>query len=197
MRYPITNNLPFEEIGNGALVLLLLRECRTWEDLCGRYRGANPAELHDTATMNLRDKLFEMRDLGLVSFEDETTPQGKRPRGEIMETGLWSKIRVSFGGMSMSEAAMISRHSKGMAVTPVFGRPRNLEEKIDVFVLMPFNTKMEKVYTNHIKKMGKDLGLAIRRADEIVSQGRPFMEAVWDGHLCRASHLCRLHREEP
>ena len=79
---------------------------------------------------------------------------------------------------------MISRHSKGMAVAPVFGRPRQPEEKIDVFVLMPFNAKMEKVYTNHIKKMGEELGVTIRRADEIFSP-RPFMEKVWDG-ICAA-----------
>ena len=178
------NDIPYEEINNGALILLLLRESKTWEELCGRYAGANPAMLQDTATMALRDQLFEMRDRGLISFEHEETRDGKKPVGEIKETGLWSKIRVAFGGMSLSEAAMLSRHSKGMAVAPVFGRPRQPEEKIDVFVLMPFNAKMEKVYINHIKKMGEELGVTIRRADEIFSP-RPFMEKVWDG-ICAA-----------
>ena len=98
--------------------------------------------------------------------------------GEIRETDLSPKIRVAFGGMSLSEAAMISRHSKGMAVMPVFGRPREPEDQINVFVLMPFKAKLEKVYTNHIKKMGEELGVTIRRADEIFST-RPFMEKVW------------------
>ena len=135
--------------------------------------------------MALRNQLFEMRDCGLISFEHEVTRDGQKPVGEIKETGLWSKIVcVAFGGMSLSEAAMLSRHSKGMAVAPVFGRPRQPEEKIDVFVLMPFNAKMEKVYINHIKKMGEELGVTIRRADEIFSP-RPFMEKVWDG-ICAA-----------
>lgn len=185
MKTPMKNNISYEQIENGALILLLLRESKTWEELCGRYKYADPAQLMgNTTTMTLRDKLLEMRDLGLISFEDEETEGGKKPVGEIKDTGLWSKIRVSFGGMSLSEAAMLSRHSKGMAVTPVFGRPRQPDERTDVFVLMPFNAKMEKVYANHIKKMAQELGLTMRRADEIFTPG-PFMEKVWDG-ICEA-----------
>lgn len=183
MKYPM--NIPYEEIENGALVLLLLSESKTWEELCGRYAYAHAAELEtNTTTMTLLNKLREMRDLGLISFEDEETEQGKRPVGVIKDTGLWPKIRVSFGGMSLSDAAALSRHSKGMAVAPVFGRPRRPKEKIDIFVLMPFNANMEKVYTNHISKLGKELGLTIRRADDIFAPG-PFMEKVWDG-ICAA-----------
>jgi hypothetical protein len=136
--------------------------------------------------MILLNKLFEMRDLGLIGFEDEETGDGKKPVGEIKETDLWTKIRVAFGGMSLSEVAMVSRHSKGMAVAPVFGRPQPppADQKIEVFVLMPFKAKLEKVYSIHIKKMCEDLGVTIRRADEIFSP-KPFMEKVWDG-ICAA-----------
>ncbi len=185
MKTPMKNNIPYEQIENGALILELLRESKTWEELCGRYAYADPAQLMgNTTTMTLRNKLLEMRDLELISFEDEETEGGKKPVGEIKDAGLWSKIRVSFGGMSLSEAAMLSRHSNGMAVTPVFGRPRKPNERTEVFVLMPFNAKMEKVYTNHIKKIGEELGLTIRRADDIFTPG-PFMEKVWDG-ICAA-----------
>jgi hypothetical protein len=185
MTTSMKNNIPFEQIENGALILQLLRESKTWEELCGRYAYADPEQLMgNTATMLLRDKLLEMRDIGLISFEDEETNGGKRPVGEIKDTGLWSKIRVSFGGMSLSEAAMLSRASKGMAVTPVFGRPRQPAERTDVFVLMPFKATMDKVYTNHIKKMAQELGLTIRRADDIFTPA-PFMEKVWDG-ICGA-----------
>jgi hypothetical protein len=185
MEYKMKSNIPYAEIENGALILLLLRDSKTWEELCGRYAYADPTQLKtNTTTMTLLNKLFDMRDLGLISFEDLETGEGKKPTGEIKETDLWPKIRVSFGGMSLSEAVTLSRHSKGMAVAPVFGRPSQLEEKIDVFVLMPFNDKMEKVYTNHIKKMAEELGLTIRRADDIFSP-RPFMEKVWDG-ICGA-----------
>src|SRR3954452_22257788 len=46
-------------------------------------------------------------------------------------------------------------------------------------VLKPSNPNLEKVYSNHIKKMVEDLGLTIRRADEIFSP-EPFMNKVWD-----------------
>ncbi len=185
MRDSKRSNIPYEEIENGALILLLLRENKTWEELCKKYEYANPLELNtNTTSMTLLKKLFDMRDIGIISFADEESPNGKKPIGEIKETDLWSKIRVAFGGMSLSEASMLSRHAKGMAVTPSFGRPNNPNEKIDVFVLMPFKAKLEKVYTNHIRKIGEELGLVIRRGDEIFAP-RPFMEKVWDG-ICAA-----------
>lgn len=134
--------------------------------------------------MPLLNKLYELRALGIIRFQDEQTPEGRKPVGEIRETNLWSKMRVAFGGMSLSEAALLSRHSKGMAVAPIFGRPRQQEEKVDVLVLMPFKAKLEGVYANHIKKLGEEMGLIIRRADEIFLPG-PFMEKVWDG-ICSA-----------
>jgi hypothetical protein len=177
-------NLPYEQIQNGALILVLLREAKTWEELCRRYVYTDPDDLANTASISLRDKLDEMRSLGLIAFEDQETDHGRKPVGEIRDTGLWAKIRVSFGGMSLSEAAMLSRHSNGMAVAPVFGRPRKTDERIDIFVLMPFNAKMAKFYTNHLKKIGDELGVIIRRADDIFAP-RPFMEKVWDG-ICAA-----------
>ena len=135
MEYQTKKDIPYEEIENGALLLLLLRETKTWEELCGRYAYADPAQLMaNTNTMMVLKKLFDMRELGLLTFQCEETGAGKKPVGEIKETDLWSKIRVAFGGMSLSETALLSRHSKGMAVVPVFGRPRQPQEKIDVFV---------------------------------------------------------------
>jgi hypothetical protein len=184
MEYPLRSNIPYGEIGNGALILVLLKTNKTWDELCRRYAFADPANLMNTNTMMLRDKLFAMRELGLISFADEEAEGGKKPAGEIKETGLWSKIRVAFGGLSLTEVAMISQHSKGIAVTSVFGRPKQLDQKIDVFVLMPFNASLEKLYTHHLKKMGEEMGIVIRRADEIYSTD-PFMEKVWAG-ICSA-----------
>ena len=77
----------------------------------------------------------------------------------------------AFGGMSLDELASISRHSEGMAVVPIFGRPRPLpaDQQIDVFVLMPFKAKLEAVYSKHMKKMAEEFGLRMLRADEIFS----------------------------
>lgn len=173
------NNIPFEQIDNGALILLLLRESKTWEELCGRYAYTDPAQLkYNTGTMSLRDKLFEMRNRGLISFDDEETEDGKKPVGEIKDTGLWSQIRVSFGGMSLSETAMISRCSNGMAVAPVFGRP-NQAISSDVFVLMPFREELEPVYKDHIRDVCTRLGLTVARADDIFGIDSVVSD-IWD-----------------
>ena len=187
MDYPARNDIPYEQIANGALILLLLRESNTWETLCRRYAYADPTQLStNTTTFSLLKKLFEMRDLGLINFEEEETKEGRKPIGVIKETGLASTIRDAFGGMSLHEAATISRASKGMAVVPLFGRPRPLppDQHVDVFVLMPFNTKLQGVYSNHMKKLAVELGLRMFRADDLFSP-RPFMEKVWDG-ICAA-----------
>ena len=184
MRYPIDGRLRYEEIENGALILLLLRESSSWEDLYNRFEFADPAEPNNTATMVLLDKLRQMRELGLIRFDDDSKAEFSAPTSEITTTQLWSRIRVAFGGMSLSDTALLSRHSVGMAVAPVFGRPRRVEEDIDIFVLMPFNQELERVYLNHIRPLGEELGVSIRRADEIVKAG-PFMDKVWDG-ICAA-----------
>ena len=180
-----TKDIPYEEVDNGALILLLVRECKTWDELCRRYARADPLDSNNTNTMVLVQKLQAMRDVGLITFQEKADQYGaKLPDGAIRATDLWAKIRVALGGMSLTEAAMVSRHSGGMAVLPTFGRPPTLEEKIDVFVLMPFDTTLLEVYTEHIKKAVERLGLKIRRADEIYSP-EPFMTKVWHG-ICAA-----------
>lgn len=110
MQYPLKKEIPYEEIENGALILLLLRECKTWEELCSRYAYTEPAQITtNTNTMMLLNKLFAMRDLGLLGFAEQVTESGRMPVGEIKETDLCSKIRVAFGGMSLFEVAMIPR----------------------------------------------------------------------------------------
>lgn len=177
----LERNLPFEQIENGALILYLLRSCKTWNDLCARFQYVSPIDLvNDTAAMTLRDKLVKLRELGLISFEEENTADGQPPIGPIVDTGLWSKMRVAFGGMSLPEVALLSRHAKGMAVVPSFGRPRKPQHEIDVFVLIPFATRSCVVYSEHIRKLGEELGIFIERADEHFAPG-PFMEKVWNG----------------
>src|SRR5204863_8782407 len=92
---------------------------------------------------------------------------------------------VGFGGMSLTDAALVSRHSKGMAVVPMFGRPRPPDQKYDVFVLMPFDTKLSAFYADHIRTLAQKIGISIGRADDIFAP-RPFMEKVWDG-ICAAN----------
>jgi hypothetical protein len=180
----LTREIPPDQIENGALILYLLRECKTWEELCARFQYTSPLDIDmNTCVMMIHQKLIELRSLGLLSF-DEQIADGKKTITGLKPTDLWQRMRVSFGGMSLSEVALLSRHAKGIAVVPVFGRPQPVAQIIDVFVLMPFKTNLEKVYTDHIKKLGLELDITIQRADEHFSP-RPFMEKVWNG-ICSA-----------
>jgi hypothetical protein len=180
MDFPIKNDIPYNQIDNGALILLLIRESSTWEELCARYAYADPEQLKtNTTTMVLRDKLLAMRELGLIGFDDEEVEGGKRPVGEIKDTGLWTKIRVAFGGMSLSEVAMISSHSIGMAIAPVFGRPKPPKEAPDVFVMMPFRQDMLPIYDDHIRKACRKLNLTCKRADDLFGSNK-IIDDVWE-----------------
>jgi hypothetical protein len=55
---------------------------------------------------------------------------------------------------------------------------------VDVFVLMPFDTAFKGIYEQHIKPLGKELGISIMRADDVYVPG-PFMQKVWNG-ICSA-----------
>ena len=176
---------PYNQIESGALVLSLVRDSKTWDALCARFDHADPLQPEmNTNSMMLLRKLRDLRRLGLVSFEEANKGAGNIPVGDITETPLSFEIRVSFGGMSLADLAAISSSAKGMAVIPVFGRPNALQERVDVFVLMPFNAEMAKIYTDHIGKLGLELGLTVRRADDNF-EPVPFMQKVWDG-ICAA-----------
>ena len=60
MEYPVKYNIPYEEIENGALILLLLRESKTWEELCRRYAYADPAQIEtNTNTITVVSLIYK------------------------------------------------------------------------------------------------------------------------------------------
>ena len=67
MENPPTREIPYEQIENGALILLLLRKCKTWESLCERFLNATPPDIErNTAAMKLHQKLVDLRSLELI-----------------------------------------------------------------------------------------------------------------------------------
>lgn len=180
-----TEKFGFVDINNGALILLVLRECKTWPELCGRFGYADPDDLEtNTCSMLLYQKLSELRALKLLNFEEQVDEGGKKTLGSITVAKHWGDIRLALGGVSLHDLALLSGPAEGMAVNPLFGRPGRPGEAADVFVLMPFNSKFRNVYANHIKPLGEAIGVTIRRADDFFTPA-PFMSKVWDG-ICSA-----------
>lgn len=174
------NKIPYAEIENGALILYLLNTCSTWNELCAKYENTESDHVVSNTNANkLMRKLIEMRELKLISFETKTIGDGECPVGKIKGTGLWSDIRVALGGMRVNDIACLSSYAKGMAVIPEFGRPRTENAPVDVFVIMPFKKKLKNVY-NLIRKLDKELGIVIGRADDVYAT-KPFMDKVWQG----------------
>jgi hypothetical protein len=117
MTYPLRRDIPENQINNGALILLLLKECKTWTELCRRYHDANPDDLvRSTPSIQLYEQLKRMKAQGLIEFE-ESVDGDKKPPGEIRISDHWTKIRMALGGIHSTDAALLSGYSNGMAVT--------------------------------------------------------------------------------
>jgi uncharacterized ubiquitin-like protein YukD len=67
-----------------------------------------------------------------------------------------------------------------MVVKPVFGAHKNDERLVcDVFVIMPFADDFRPIYDYVIKPIGADLGLRIRRGDDIFTHTHLILTEIW------------------
>lgn len=71
-----------------------------------------------------------------------------------------------------------------ITVSPIFGPAEFVQEDKQVFVLMPFETDLDEVYSRIMKPTVEDLGLVCRRADEIRSV-KAVMQDIWKA-ICEA-----------
>jgi hypothetical protein len=79
-------------------------------------------------------------------------------------TGLVPKIQTALD-VSLTFIASYDPY-QSMVVSPLFGVPGTLVERLDVFVLMPFKHDMLPVYEDHIKPTCASMELTVRRADD-------------------------------
>jgi hypothetical protein len=172
--------LPFNEVQNGARILLLLRRVKTWRDLCACFDYTDPSNMGNTATMTLYDQLATLRKLGFVEFDADTAKRGAID-GEIAVSMHWTEVQNALGHQSLRGIADISSSASGVVVHPVFGRPAKPEHPAQVFMLMPFKTELKGIYENHIKALAKELEITVVRADEKYALGKAFINKVWDG----------------
>lgn len=78
--------------------------------------------------------------------------------------------------LSLRNLASLSQGDH-MVVAPLWDPPQ-AKEGADVFVMMPFDNKLQRIYKNHIRLAAKKLHLSIERADEQSLSGA-IMKDVW------------------
>ncbi len=165
-----------DEVTNRPRLILLLRKKPSWLELCKSLK-IDPYGQYSTITDLLFDEVSELRDLGILEFEDD--PRVDPPQHDsIRVSNTWIKLQTGLR-VSLHDLVKISRDGRGMAVMPLFGRPPKTDDHPDIFVIMPFNQEYNAVYTDHVKKVAHELGLSVRRADERLDSGE-IMKAIWD-----------------
>lgn len=88
---------------------------------------------------------------------------------KISLTDYFFRIQDAIG-FSITDIYEKASESKYFRTRPIWGEP---DKKItcDVFVIMPFNDKLNPVYEDHISKICKNIGLDCKRADLILNVG--------------------------
>jgi hypothetical protein len=160
-------------------VLLLLRDrvANDWRGLCRQLdvRGS-------TCQLFLRNVLEDLRDAGLIRFTKKQPLYTIEVVGRIEVSASWRHIQTALG---VSLADMVSfSGGEAMIVKPCFGPPMPPPSKSDVFVLMPFERKLRRIYTKHIARVVRSLKLSAARADDFFS-ARSVMSDIWNA-ICAA-----------
>jgi hypothetical protein len=176
--------LPPSETQNGARILSLLHRVDTWDALCEMFEFADHKN-HKTNTISrtLYFHLAELRRLGLIEYKANVEAESDI-KGRIEITAQWADIQKALGRQPLAGIADISAMSAGMAVKPLFGTPRHVENPIDLFVLMPFRAELKPIYDKIIKKVAKKVGITVRRGDDIFS-AHNVMADIW-ADICSA-----------
>ena len=161
---------------HGAHILLLLRNeiANDWASLCREF-GLNPKVYH-TGHYFLRHKLDELREAGLVVFDDGDNARGKGIAGQIELSDNWKMIQTALG-ISLVELVELET-GESLVVKPYFGRPDKPPKLTDLFVLMPFRPDLKPVYDDHITNVTRRLGLTVARADDFFT-AQSVMSDIW------------------
>jgi len=111
--------------------------------------------------------------------EDVTSIFQHYDPGTEIEIILQVSPRVGFiqhlFGISLTE---IVRKGRPLKSYPIFGDPIGDFDESDVFVIMPFRSEFQDVYTEAIQPAVDNTGLTVRRGDDFFS-GQRIMDEVW------------------
>ncbi len=152
-----------------ARVLVLLREGQS-DDL-----NSLRSNLGAGATPYLNAILDELQRAGLVAKEPPECADWQNVK--IRATAQLELIQHALG-ISLRQITAASDDT--VFVTPFFGQPPESDQPSDVFVLMPFSEHLRPVYQDHIANVAKELGVSVKRADDVFGTGH-VMADVWSG----------------
>ena len=118
--------------------------------------------------------VVELARADLVSVETLAGPWSE-PAGRISITARWSQVQRA---LDISLTSLARSVDDGLFVTPEFGPSRVLA--IDIFVLMSFQPQLKPVYEDHIGKVARNLGLLVKRADDLFT-AHSVVADIWSG----------------
>jgi hypothetical protein len=171
------NGFDSEELRNGPKLILLSRNEPSWPGLCELLKVEDPYGRYNTWADKLFEEISALRDLDILEFEGNTRFD-MQSQDKIRVTEAWVKLQGRLR-LSLSGLVKITESGRGLAVTPLFGKPPpKTKDQPDIFVIMPFTPDYEDIYRNHLKKVANKLGRSIRRADENLDSGE-IMKQIW------------------
>jgi len=158
-------------------ILWLLRNERVtdWTSLVHEL-GLEP-DVHYSPSWVLLDYLHSLQKAGLITLEGESGSKSYSvPSGRIKLTGRWPQIQATLD-LSLTELTKLGRSA--IIVTPYFGKPEQISDATDLFVLMPFDPQLRPVYEDHIARCASELHLSITRGDDFFT-ARSVMNDIWN-----------------
>lgn len=157
---------------HGAAILLMVRDgiAGDWQDLCRTLRFDRDPRTFHSGHLGLKGTIENLVEAGLLESDNKYL-------GPYRVTELAFKV---LGGLSVSltQAANMPQYN-GLAVRPLFGKPARLEAASHVFVIMPFDKELRRVYDGPVKAACRALRLSVERADDIFST-RELLTDIWN-----------------
>jgi hypothetical protein len=164
-----------DEVKNRPLLIKILRDKPSWRGLCESLKIEDPYDRFNTWAEVLYKGVSELRGLGILEFDGN--PRVDPQHDSICVSQTWTTLQTELG-LSLRDLVKICNAGRGLAVTPLFGRPPKRVDHPDIFVIMPFKAEYDVVYRDHVKKVANKLGLSIERADEGLDSGE-IMKGIW------------------
>ena len=153
---------------NAAHILLLIRESKvqSLSDLDALLIPPNISRnVQYMYRRTIRQTVDQLATASLVQSED----------GQVSPTDHIEQVQAALD-INLTDLAQIGLNL--MLLAPIFGPPKQADNRHDVFVLMPFAQQLAPIYENHIKEVASALDLSVSRADDFFA-ANSIVSDIW------------------